>query len=124
MAQPKTHSPGPWEACHGGECSCGFIWSVTADHPVAKVESGEWGDDYPAVKVTPTERSLTGTSFQVDAYMERIGYGKVDPEVAQHNARLIAMSPEMFALLQQGLVLVTVEEINEWKKRVRDLILN
>ncbi len=124
MAELKTHSPGPWSACRDGECSCGFIWSTTADHPVAKVESGEWGDDYPAIKVTPTEHGLTGTSFEVSAYMERIGYGRVDPEVAKQNAKLIALSPEMLVLLQQGLVLVTVEEVNEWKKDVRDLILS
>ncbi len=124
MTQLKTHSPGPWRACRDGECSCGFIWSTTADHPVAKVESGEWGDDYPAIRVTPTERGLTGTSFEVTAYMEQITYGRIDPETAKQNALLIAMSPEMLALLQQGLVLVTVEEINEWKKRVRDLILS
>ena len=119
----KNYSPGPWKACHGGECSCGFIWSTPADHPVAKVESGEWGDDYPAVKIVPSEHRLTGTSFEVTAYMEQIGYGRIDPEVAQQNARLIALSPEMLTLLQQGLVLLTVEEINEWKNRVRILIL-
>ncbi len=122
MAQLTGHSPGPWSACHDGKCSCGFI--STADHPVAKVESGEWGDDYPAVKIVPSERGLTGTSFEVTAYMEQVGYGRIDPEVAQQNAQLIAMSPEMLVLLQQGLVLVTANEINEWKKRVRDLILS
>ncbi len=122
--QQKKHSPGPWSTCNNGSCPCGFIWSITADHPVAKVESGEWGDDYPAVKITPTERGLTGTSFEVTANMEQVGYGRIDPEVAQQNAQLIAMSPEMLLLLQQGLVLTSVEEVNDWKKRVRDLILD
>lgn len=123
MAQMKKYSPGPWEACHDGECSCGFIWSRTADHPVAKVESGEWGDDYPAVKITPSEGGLTGTHFEVQAYMEQIAYGRIDPEVAQQNALLIAMAPEMFELLQQGLVLVSIEKIREWRERVRSLLL-
>ncbi len=124
MALLKNYSPAPWGACHGGTCSCGFIWSRTADHPVAKVESGEWGDDYPAIKIVPSERRLTGTSFEVTAYMEQIGYGQIDPETAQQNAQLIALSPEMLVLLQQGLVLHTVDEISEWKMRVRDLIVN
>ncbi|MEE9611578.1 MAG: hypothetical protein V3W19_10015 [Desulfatiglandales bacterium] len=121
MAQLKNHSPGPWRACREGKCSCGFIWSTTADHPVAKVESGEWGDGYPALRVVE-EPSIVG-KVQVEAYMDRIAYGRVDPEVAQQNALLIAMSPEMLSLLQQGLVLTSVEEVNEWKKRVRNLIL-
>ena len=124
MAELKTHSPGPWEACRDGECSCGFIWSIPADHPVAKVESGEWGDDYPAIRITPAERGLTGTSFEVDAYMEQIAYGRIDPETAQQNAKLIALSPDMLKLLQQGLVITTVGEINEWQKLVRNLIVS
>jgi len=38
---PK-HSPGPWEACHDGECRCGFIRNHKQQ--IAVVTSGEWGD--------------------------------------------------------------------------------
>lgn len=123
MAELKTHSPGPWKACRDGECSCGFIWSQPADHPVAKVLRDVWGDDYPAIRITPSERGLTGTSFEITAYMEQISYGQIDPETAQENAKLIALSPDMLKVLQQGLVITTVEEIKEWQKLVRNLIL-
>ena len=122
MARLKNYSPGPWKACRDGECSCGFIWSTPADHPVAKVESGEWGDDYPAVRIVPSEHSLTGTSFEVTAYMEQIGYGQIDPEVAQQNARLIALSPEMFELLQLGLTLQTEKEYLQWRVLAQRLL--
>ncbi len=31
----SEHSPTPWQACHGGNCVCGEIWSLSADVPVA-----------------------------------------------------------------------------------------
>ena len=122
MARLKNYSPGPWKACHDGTCSCGFIWSETADHPVAKVESGEWGDDYAAYKIGPSGSRLTGKSVEVDAYMEQISYGKIGPETAQQNARLIALSPEMFELLQLGLTLQTEEEYLQWRVLAQELL--
>lgn len=121
MAQLKNYSPAPWGACHDGNCSCGFVWSRTADHPVAKVESGEWGDDYAAVRVTPAERGLTGTSFEVTAYKEQITYGRIDPETARQNALLIALSPEMYELLLLGLTLQSREDYALWRILVQDL---
>jgi hypothetical protein len=30
-------APGPWRACHNGQCSCGFVWSIADDVHVASV---------------------------------------------------------------------------------------
>lgn len=84
MSESK-HTPGPWTACHEGKCSCGQVWSKTADHPVATVTRGEWGD--PGCP-----------------------YGEVSRECANANARLIAAAPELLEALQ-GLVSVLNPEI-------------
>lgn len=93
-AEPSAaFTPGPWHTC-GDQCSCGVI--MCADHPVAKVISGDWGDDYPALRVT-------GPSLdqKVEAYMEQITYGHLDPDVARANANLIAAAPDLFGLLRE-----------------------
>ena len=83
------HSKTPWGYC--GEkrekpevCCCMQIWSTPGDHPVARVESGKWGDDYPTVK-------LEGGSLdrKAVATMEQITYGEIPIEVAEANARFI-----------------------------------
>ncbi len=120
MALIKNYSPGPWGACRDGDCTCGFIWSKTADHPVAKVESGEWGDEYAALRVVE-EPSIVGR-VQIEAFKDIIGYGRIDPEVSRQNALLIALSPEMFELLQLGLTLQTEGEYTRWRVIVRELL--
>ena len=84
-----TPTPGPWKACNGGECSC-FIVSG-ADYPVAKVVCGKWGDDYPALRLV----GPTSLEQKVEAYMEQITYGEIDPAEAKANALLIAAAPRM-----------------------------
>lgn len=86
-------TPGPWRECghDRGGCQCGQVWSVAADCPVATVESGEWGDEYPAV------REVDG---KCEAYMERIGYGIVPEDAARANARLIAAAPDLLSALR------------------------
>lgn len=76
------HTPTPWSLCGDGNCSC--LTLACPDHPIAKVESGEWGDTYPAMR-------QVGASLEnrYEAYMERIGYGKIDQETARANARFI-----------------------------------
>jgi hypothetical protein len=87
------HSPGPWHACRNAECRCKQVW--TADHPVAEVISGPWGDKYPALKIE-------GGSLEMRAVpiIEMIDYGEVDEETARANARLIAAAPTLLATLK------------------------
>lgn len=44
MTDAPAHTPLPWDACQGGACRCGQIWSISADQQVAKAND-EWGDD-------------------------------------------------------------------------------
>jgi len=70
-----------------------------ADHPVAKVISGKWGDDYPAVR-------LVGTSSldeKAEAYMDQITYGEIPKEEAKANARLIAAAPDLLEAAKQAM---------------------
>lgn len=84
------HTPGPWHACKDGACTCKAVWC--ADHPIADVTSGEWGDDYPAIRL-----DQEGIGAKAEAYMERFVYGSIDPSVAAANARLIAAAPDLLA---------------------------
>ena len=78
------HSPGRLTVCNEGKCSCLSIW--TSDHPVAEVTKGDWGDDYPSIRIV-------GSSLErkAEAYMEQLTYGHITPELAKANAiRLVA----------------------------------
>src|SRR3990167_3550702 len=66
----RAASPAPWHACRDGECKCKQLW--TADHPVAVIEAGEWGDEYPALRMLDVEGTLHGTQTVVEAYTERL----------------------------------------------------
>jgi hypothetical protein len=66
------HTPGPWKACGCGKCgqvSC-------SDHPVCKVERGDWGDSAEMV------------------------YGHIPIEEGDANARLIAAAPDLLEALK------------------------
>ena len=54
-------SPGKWEACHGGECTCGLIWSLGADAPIARVlcRNAEEGLGYDLTTVRANIRLMT-----------------------------------------------------------------
>ena len=101
-------SPGPWEACGDdrGGCKCGQVWSKIADHPVAVVERGEWGDTYPAIRLTSD--GLHGT--QAEAYLERIPYGEIPEGKSQANMLFIAAA--------------NPETIKELVARIRQLTVN
>jgi hypothetical protein len=83
-----NHTPGPWNTCNGGNCSCFMVSGE--DHPIATIEHGEWGDEYPSIR-------LVGPSLdrKAEAYMDRIGYGNIPEEEAKANARLISSAPEL-----------------------------
>jgi hypothetical protein len=80
-------SPGPWKGCGKNKCVCRQVWSEPADHPVAIIESGKWGDDYPSIR-------LVGPSLNIhaEAYMEQITYGEIGTETAEANVAFIAHS--------------------------------
>lgn len=40
MTTTDRYIKGPWRACKDGKCTCGQIWSVPLDVPVAVVKSG------------------------------------------------------------------------------------
>lgn len=65
------------------------------DHPIATVESGDWGDEYPSLRINGPSMSATA-----EAYMEKSVYGHVAAETAKANARLIAAAPDLLAALQ------------------------
>jgi hypothetical protein len=98
-------TPGPWRECghERGGCKCGQVWSETADHPVLVVERGEWGDTYPAIRLT-SGPGMHGT--QAEAYLERIPYGEIAEEKSKANAALIPAlrnaAPSLLALARAG----------------------
>mgnify|MGYP001597722334 CR=1 FL=1 len=78
-----ARTQGEWKACNGGKCRCKQVWAQ--DYPIAKVEHGEWGDTYPALRKTGDELNQ-----KVEAYIEHIPYGEISEDVATANAIFIA----------------------------------
>lgn len=79
-------TPGPWSYC----CDkCIFVMSN--HHPIARVERGKWGDDYPAI------RPMDGGSLlgHYEVYMDQITYGEIDRGEAIANAHLIVAAPDL-----------------------------
>lgn len=94
----SIYTPGPWHYCGEGRkdrkpCVCRQVWST--DHPICVVESGPWGDSWPAIRVEP------GIGGKAEAFMEFSEYGSIDKEVADANIRLIAAAPEMLEVLKR-----------------------
>lgn len=95
-------SPGPWHACHDGECSCKTVWSG-AEYPIASLECGEWGDQYPALRFVEPDvpiRELPGT-LVAKAYLERFAYGSIPEELATADARFIVFARMALPMLAQ-----------------------
>ena len=74
-----------WQECGHDRGGCDCVTVMAPDHPIAVATSGDWGDEYPTLKIE-------GNSFDrsVTAVMERITYGHVDKAKAKANAAHIA----------------------------------
>ena len=92
----SEHTQLPWSVCCEGRCTCLMI--MCAVHPIAKVESGEWGDTYPAMR-------MAGSSIEgrYEAYIEKITYGEIPQEIAKANALYIVKACNAFPDLVKAL---------------------
>lgn len=108
------HSPTPWKACHNGNCRCKQIWSKPADHPVVVVESGEWGDSYPDIRLV---KGKTFLETRAEAYIEKMPYGEIPEEVAAANARFIVkacnLHEELVDIAERASGLVNMFELDD-----------
>lgn len=93
-------TPTPWDVCGASErkCKCGQIWSKPADHPVAQVEIGKWGDTYASIRFCDDDAPGT-ISAKVEAYTDMIEYGEIPEETAFANAELIVQAVNFVAQL-------------------------
>ena len=69
---------------------------MCADYPVAKITTGNWGDDFPSIRIV----GETTLDLKAEAYMGQITYGSVNEETATANAILIAAAPDLLMALQ------------------------
>ena len=77
---------GMWHACHDGKCPCKQVWADNC--PVATVESGKWGDEFPSIRI------IGESSYQLKAepFMDMYEYGEIPEDAAESNAKFIADS--------------------------------
>lgn len=99
-------SPGPWNACKDGRCSCLTLWSG-AEYPIAQLNSGEWGDEYPVAELVDAHEGLfdlvnggllPGTKAIV-ARHEFMPYGAIPEGYPQADLRLIAFARSALEVL-------------------------
>lgn len=84
LALAKKATPGPWSDCNP-DCNCG---QISCEHgPIAKVESGDWGDRWPSVRLVSNPN---GMGMIAEPFMDMGVYGHIKPEVARGNAAYIA----------------------------------
>lgn len=96
VGEKAKFTAGPWVACGDGKCKCKIVSSESADEPICTVTAGEWGDDYPSIRIV----GETSLDLKAEAYMERIAYGIVPEEVAIANTNLICAAPDLLAALK------------------------
>lgn len=86
-----NHTPLPWNAC------CNKCHTIMSAHgPIAKITAGDWGDDYPSIRLVG-DSSL---SLKAEPYMAQITYGHVAKETAEANAALIVRAVNAYEDLQ------------------------
>jgi hypothetical protein len=99
----SAHTPGPWRYC---DCQSKCLSVNCSDHPIARVVGGEWGDEYPAIRLVGT----SSMDMRAEPYLAKAGYGRVDMDEAEANARLIAAAPDLLACLRH---LVTLDDAQQ-----------
>ncbi len=88
------HTALPWSLCNEGKCAC--LQISGEHHPIAKVFSGKWGDNYPAIRIQEGHGSIEG---KYEVYMEQITYGEISEETAQANAAFIVRAANCYERL-------------------------
>ena len=89
----REHTAAEWKACHDGKCKCKSVNG--AEHPIANIISGKWGDSYPSI-----EYDKNGKPYIDDNFLE---YGEIPEEEAIANALLIAAAPELLDACEYAL---------------------
>ena len=79
-------TPGPWRACHGGECSCRQVWSIPGDCPV-----------FTAKETDPKEVVQVGLAHHKWGDAADMIYGEIPEQMTFANARLIAAAPDLYS---------------------------
>jgi hypothetical protein len=83
----------PWKYC------CDKCLTISApDHPIAKVTSGDWGDDYPSLRI-----SEPGILAVAEPYMAQVTYGHIPKDEAIANAALIVSAVNSHKQLVEAL---------------------
>lgn len=86
--ETQSHTPGPWQACKDGACTCGQVWSIPGDMPVfSALENGK--------------RQIVGLACNEWGDAPDLIYGAVGKEQQVANARLIAAAPDLLAALKE-----------------------
>ncbi len=106
-ARAEKASKGPWTTCHEGKCRCKQVWCAD-DHPVAVIECGKTGDDYPVIE-------------DGKAVMKQETYWDISEETGEANANFTAHAREdipylLTALAEKG------KRIEELEAVVDDLV--
>lgn len=110
-AAAEAATPGEWNACNGGNCSCGMVWSIKYDAHIVTVHD-EYYDPIPTIK-RGKRRS------DDEAVIEKVVYGRNGAEAQHANATFIALAnPEtILALIDR---LEAAERVVEAADKSRD----
>lgn len=114
------YTPTPWHLCKNGECKCLTIWGN--NHPVTKIYSGKWGDEFPSVRIIG-DSSL---SLKAEPFIDMIAYGEISEETAKANAKLIIEAVNNYTLNDNDKIklndIVWYKENNNIKKSLAKVI--
>lgn len=94
MAEKLKITEGKWAACGGGDCSCVTIWDRQHDVPILKAYRGEWGDEYPVIKIEIDGLDRPNNA-RVSAVMETMVYGYIDPAFSAQVVKQVTALPAL-----------------------------